>query len=242
MATKPEQKANQKSKSNGKKVFLILIPIVIVVILAVVGCVLWQNSHNDDAANQEGTNSSENAETTAGVKANLGDKYVDLDNRSFAVNGKVYTLGKTTLQEMIDDGVPFDENDIANANNNLNKNHESESFDINLGKYYSAQVRVINDSDENQKIADCKISQIYLPVKEDQEQDIIEFAFPLTVSREEIIANAGEPTDQSDYKGDNDYHSEKIEYKVASDKYYGNSGYAFEFVNGKLRYVTISYK
>ena len=81
-----------------------------------------------------------------------------------------------------------------------------------------------------------------MPVKEDQEQNIIEFAFPLTVSREEIIANAGEPTDQSDYKGVNDYHSEKIEYKVASDKYYGNSGYTLEFVNGNLRYITISYK
>lgn len=241
MATKPEQKSNQKSKSNTKKIF-ILIPVIIVVLLAIAGCLLWQKSHKDDVTNQEDKNISENTETAASEKINLGDKYVDLDNRSFAINGKIYTLGKTTLQEMIDDGVPFDENDIANANNNLNKNHESESFDINLGKYYSAQVRVINDSDENQKIADCKISQIYLPVKEDQEQNIIEFAFPLTVSREEIIANAGEPTDQSDYKGDNDYHSEKIEYKVASDKYYGNSGYTLEFVNGNLRYITISYK
>ena len=172
---------------------------------------------------------------------NLGEKYVDLDKRSFAVNGKVYTLGVNTLQEMIDDGVPFDEDDIANANNNLNKNSQSSSFEIVLGKYYFAQVRVTNESNENMKVADCKISQIYFPVNQDKEQNILSFAFPLTITEEELLNNAGEPTDKSEYKGSNDYVSRTYKYTVDSTKYYGKSGYTFEFTNGKLRYVTISY-
>lgn len=241
MAQKSEQETNKNSKKSSPKVLFILIPVVIVIVAAIVVVCAVSQKDQDDGTDSATESSLETAHNTSG-NAELGDKYVDLDQRSFAINGKVYTLGQTTLQEMIDDGVPFDEDDIANASNNLNKNHESESFEIALGKYYAAQVRVINDSDENQKIADCKLSQIYLPVKDDQEQDILEFAFPLTLTKDELLQNAGQPTEQSDYDGENNYHSDKIEYKVDSDKYYGDSGYTFEFVNGALRYVTISYK
>ena len=172
----------------------------------------------------------------------LGEKYVDLNNRSFAVNGKVYTLGVNTLQDMINDNVPFDEDDIANANNNINKNYSSGRFEIVLGEYYSAYVQVTNDSDENKKIAECKLSEIYLPVHKDKEQNILSFAFPLTITEKELVAQAGEPTDTSEYKGDNNYISRKLEYTADSTKYLGDSGYSFEFINGDLRYVIIDYK
>ena len=66
--------------------------------------------------------------------------YVDLNNMQFAINGKVYTLGKTTLQTLIDDDVPFDKDDLLNANNNIDKNSQSEGFEIELGEYWDAQV------------------------------------------------------------------------------------------------------
>lgn len=172
--------------------------------------------------------------------AELGDKYVDLDNRSFAVNGKVYTLGVNTLQDMIDDGVPFDEDDIANANNNLSKNTESQGFKIDLGDYYSAQVYVANTSDDNMTTADCKLTSIYMPIDLKREQNVLEFAFPLTITEEELLAQAGEPTDSSEYV-DGDYTSKKIEYKVDSEKYFKKTGYKFEFENGVLRYLTIDW-
>ena len=170
----------------------------------------------------------------------LSDTYADLDNRSFAVNGKVYTLGVTTLQEMIDDGVPFDSNDIANANNNLNANSSSSGFRIVLGEYYDAQVYVGNFTDENKTAAECPICEIYLPVDLDQPNDILQFAFPLTITEDELVANSGEPTDKSEYTSDDgDYQSNTYEYKKDSDKYIGDSGYQFEFVNGELRYLYI---
>ena len=66
---------------------------------------------------QNSSESSAPKGSEASGKVELGDQYVNMEQRSFAINGKVYTLGQTTLQEMIDDGVPFDEDDIANANN-----------------------------------------------------------------------------------------------------------------------------
>lgn len=179
------------------------------------------------------------SDTTAVSQGFASDKWVDMDNRQFAINGKVYTLGKTTLQDMIDDGVPFDKDDIANANNNLNKDTTSQGFKIILGEYWSAQVEVANYTDKNMVIKDCPISQIYLPNRDDETQNILKFAFPLTMTESELKENAGEPTDTRNYSSDG-YISNTYEYTKDSEKYYRDSGYDFEFVNGKLKYVTIN--
>lgn len=188
----------------------------------------------------------EEAATEASAPApidGLSETYADLDNRSFAVNGKVYTLGVTTLQEMIDDGVPFDEDDLANANNNIDGDSSSQGFKIVLGEYYSAQVFVGNFTSENKTIAECPICEIYLPVDLEESNDILQFAFPLTITEDELVANSGEPTDKDEYTSDDgDYQSNTYEYKIDSEQYYGDSGYTFEFTNGELRYVTIDLK
>lgn len=171
--------------------------------------------------------------------------WADFDHMTFTVNGKTYTLGETTLQEMIDDGVPFEEDDLANAGNNVNPNYESESFNIELGEYAFAQVKVLNDTSENKPANECYIDEIYMPVYLDQPQDILQFNFPFTMTKEDLLANSGEPEDPDDiyvYESeDSDYKSESFTYRKESEKYYGDSTYHFEFVNGALRYVTISY-
>lgn len=193
------------------------------------------------AASEEETSPSETeVSDTESASADLGDEWVNMDQRSFAVNGNVYTLGETTLQEMIDDGVPFDEDDLANAGNNLGANRESAGFSIVLGEYYNAQVYVINDSEENMTTSDCKISEIYLPVDLEESNDILTFSFPLTMTEEELEEQAGEPTDFDNYE-DGDYIMNTYDYKVDSTKYYGDSGYEFEFINEELEYVTIDW-
>lgn len=192
----------------------------------------------DDKTKTETEKATESSSTSTVKFAST--KYADLDHRQFAINGKVYTLGVTTLQDMIDDGVPFDKDDIANANNNLNKDTTSQGFKIILGEYWNAQVEVANYTDKNMVIKDCPISQIYLPNKDDETQNILKFAFPLTMTENELKENAGDPSDTRNYSSDG-YVSNTYEYKKDSEKYYRDSGYDFEFVNGKLRYVTIDY-
>ena len=176
----------------------------------------------------------EDAETTTAAKekdtSKDGNLWADFDNMSFKINGKTYTLGKTTLQEMIDDGVPFDENDLANAGNNINPRYESSSFEIKLGE-------------RNKKASECFIDNVYMPIY-DEPQDILEFNFPLTMTQEELLANSGEPDPDNIYtyqSDDSDYHSESYTYEKEAEKYYGNSSYKFEFANDVLAYVTISY-
>lgn len=190
---------------------------------------------------EEGEVKEEESEEPTTPSADLGDKWVNLDNRSFAVNGTVYTLGVSTLQDMIDGGVPFDEEDIANANNNLNSNTESQNFSIVLGEYYNAQVAVINTTEENKTMAECPISSIYLLVDLEESNDILTFAFPLTMTEDDLLAQAGEPTSQDSYSSGSDYTMNTYEYKVESENYYRETGYKFEFTNGVLSYVTINW-
>ncbi len=179
----------------------------------------------------------------AADSSNSDALWADFDHMTFSVNGKTYTLGKTTLQEMIDDGVPFEEDNLANAGNNVNPNYESESFNIELGEYAFAQIRTLNDTSENKPASECYIKSIYMPVDLDEPQDILQFNFPFTMTKEDLLANSGEPEDPDDiyvYE-DEDYKKETFTYRKESEKYYGDSTYDFEFTNGALRYVTISY-
>ena len=176
------------------------------------------------------------------IQETSNNQIINYDNMQFSVNNHTYTLGKSTLQDMINAGCPFDEDDIANANNNLNKNTKSQGFKIVLDKYWTAQVYVANYTDNNKQIKDCPITEIYLPNHPDQNQDILKFNFPLTISEDELLEQAGTPTDTSSYNDDDsNYNSTKYKYEKKSEKFYLNGGYSFEFTNGQLRYLTIQY-
>lgn len=194
---------------------------------------------------EEETTAAETTTVKVSVDSSSDGLWADFDCMTFSVNGKTYTLGETTLQEMIDDGVPFEEDDLANAGNNVNPNYESSSFDITLGEYAFAQVRALNDTSENKPANECYIDSIYMPVDLEQPQDILQFNFPFTMTKEDLLANSGEPEDPDDiyvYESeDGSYKSESFTYRKKSEKYYGDSTYDFEFANGALRYVTISY-
>lgn len=210
-----------------------------------------EKENNDVSASEEQTNADESTseekpetdqveKTVTADTALSGEKWVDLDNMQFTVNGHVYTLGKSTLQDMINDGCPFNENDIANAGNNLNSNSQSQGFRINLGEYWSAQVYTGNYTDSNAVIKDCPITQVYLPCHSDKKQDILSFAFPTNMTMEELRASAGEPTDIRNYD-DGDYHQVTYKYEKDSETYISKYGYKFEFTNDELKYVTIEY-
>lgn len=69
-----------------------------------------ENINGQESGNAFKTKSYKSARDVEGVS----DKYVDFDNMSFAYHGKLYTLGKSTLQDLIDDGTA-DFNELAKS-------------------------------------------------------------------------------------------------------------------------------
>lgn len=117
-------------------------------VIALTGCgtsndtdTVIEDTNTDVEIEQEIEGVEEEVSSTGDV---IAGEYVNIDKMQFSVNGNVYTLGETVLQTLIDDGVPFDDRDIANVNNNISANNQSQGFRIELGDYWTGQVFVLN--------------------------------------------------------------------------------------------------
>lgn len=198
------------------------------------------NETNADNKNDQSTEETTNSQITNDTTLQDG-KWVNFDKMQFSVNGKTYTLGVTTLQEMIDDGVTFDEDDLATAGNNVEPNYVSSGFKIVLGEYWSAQVYVGNYTDANTPANELPIVEFYLPNHPDETQNILSFAFPLDLTEEQLLNQCGEP-DEKDLRGlEDEYGSNTYEYIKESEVYYSDSSFQFEFLKGELRYLNMTY-
>lgn len=165
--------------------------------------------------------------------------YINFDEMCFYINGVKFTLGVSTLQDMIDAGVPFRESDLENAGNNLRANYQSEGFRIVLGEYLTAIVYMLNDSDSGMPVSECCVCEIYIGCA-NRQQDILHFDFPLDLTMEELIDRAGEPSELLHFDSDNGYDLDTLLYQKASAKYFSCTKYSFEFVKGVLTYVTMT--
>lgn len=181
----------------------------------------------------------DSSETAAAPVEGLSDKYADLDNRSFAYKGKIFTVGVSTFQDLLDGGVDFKENDAANKDNNVSPNHSTEWYTIDLSHYSHIQVQFTNVSDAPMSAKECPLQYvrwytIYVPNFDDEERNadikadleeaakVVQFAFPITLTSEELLANS---PDYTEYKeGFNQYN-----YKTESSKYIRDTGYEFSF-------------
>ncbi|MBR2821439.1 MAG: hypothetical protein IKD91_06150 [Clostridiales bacterium] len=182
------------------------------------------------------------AATTRGASV-INGTIVNFDEMNFYVNGKKFTLGQSTLQDMIDAGVPFDESDLQNAGNNVKSNSGSDVFKIVLGDYYYARVYFMNDTEDGKAAKDCFAHEITISIDNDKAQDILTFDFPFTFSMEELIANSGDPNeDIFHYESDDgSYISDTVKYSKESEKYYNKNYYEFDFVNGELDSIRMTY-
>lgn len=168
-------------------------------------------------------------------------KYADTENMEFAINGKVYKLGETTIQTLIDDGVPFEENSLNNVGNNVNPDYVSDTFKVVVGEYWGLQIWAGNFTDAPKATKDLPITKIYFPFKKDQTQDILSFNFPTDLSMDDLKANSGEPTENDHYEGDGGYTSDNMQYEYESSTYLSKGGYQFNFIKGVLDNITITY-
>ena len=185
--------------------------------------------------------SASGSETSANPNPNpSGALYVNFDEMNFYVNGKKFTLGKTTLQEMIDAGVPFDSEDLQNANNNVKSNSESDCFKIMIGDYYYARVYFMNDTEDGKAAKDCFAHEISF--RYEDPQDVVTFDFPFDITMDSLKANSGEPNeDPFHYDGDGDYYSDTLKYTKESERYYNDSVYEFDFVRGEFDSIRMTY-
>lgn len=169
----------------------------------------------------------------------LSDKYIDFENRSFAYNGKVFKLGESTLKDLIDGGIPFDESDLNNKGNNVNKNYESSRYTVNINDYVSMQFKFVNITGDSLTEEECLLSYVricylYVPQPDyDAEmnakitEDILDaanmvcFSFPATLTKEQLLENNSEGSEQDEYNN--------VDYKTDSEVYMGSSGYHFKF-------------
>lgn len=183
----------------------------------------------------------------------LSGKYIDFDNRAFAYNGKVFKLGESTLKELIDGGIPFDQNELNNKGNNVNPNHETSRYSVEINDYVLMQFRFVNITGESITEEECllsyvRFSYVFLP-QPDYEAgmnaeitesifdaaDIVCFSFPATLTKEQLLENSSEGAAQDEYN--------HVDYKISSEVYLGSSGYSFTFDQNtnQMKEVTISW-
>lgn len=94
------------------------------------------------------------------LEQGLSEKYADMDNRSFVYNGTKLILGESTLKDLIDAGIPFDESDLNNSGNNVNVNYETERYQASINDYVTMQFKFGNFTDSEQKAEDCVLSYV----------------------------------------------------------------------------------
>lgn len=183
----------------------------------------------------------------------LSKNYVDMEKRCFAYDGKIFTLGENTLQDLIDGGLPFDENELNNTGNNVNKNYETANYNARINDYVSLQLTFLNNTDSNITEAECLLCNVrwyvlYVPhddYDDSMNEEIINnlndasehvcFSFPLTLTKDQLLENNKDATEITD--------TNYVKYRVDSEVYMGSSGYNFEFdrTTDQLKEVNISW-
>ena len=175
-----------------------------------------------------------------------GAKYVNFDDMSFYINGKKYTLGKTTLQDMIDDGVKFEEDDLENAKNNIKSHYQSSYFKIDPGVKNGCfiWIQVFNETDSGKPANECYVNEILYKVLSDEgaKQKVITFDFPLNLTLDELKANSGEPNETPYHNEDNPkYIYDTLEWTKKGTKFWNSNRISFSFTNGTLKEVSMTY-
>ena len=187
----------------------------------------------------------DSSENGGGANPNpSGAKYVNFDEMNFYINGKKYTLGKTTLQDLVDDGVPFKSGESENFANNLKGKYQSSSIKLDIGEGWTVSINVFNETDEGKPMNECYVNEIsvYTSQKRDN-QKILTFDFPFdTLTIDELKANSGEPNEKTYHNEDDPkFVADYLKWSKQGTKFWNNNYYDFEFYNNQLRNFYMTY-
>ena len=101
-------------------------------------------------------------------------------------------------------------------------------------------------TDSGKPMNECYINEILYKkttlVKDGETQDFVTFDFPLDLTMDQLKANAGEPTGRTYHNEDNPkYIYDTLEWTKKGTKFMNSNRYSFDYTNGELREVTITY-
>lgn len=171
------------------------------------------------------------------------DNWIDFDKMQFAYNNKVYTLGETTLQEMIDDGVPFESDSVAHFDDAVDKDSESSLFYITLkhggDEWAEFYVRCGNFTTSTKKARELPITSASYDAGYEGNGNIekeLRFVIPYTTTAQELKNKYGEPSYFYDGSSFVVY-----EYSQESKQYYNDREYHFEFEDEGLTNIELDY-
>ena len=198
-------------------------------------------------ATTDTSESSENGGSETNANPNpTGAKYVNFDEMNFYINGKKYTLGKTTLQELVDDGVPFAEGESENFGNNVKSHYQSGYIKIDCGtkngNYF--WIEVFNDTDAGKPMNECYVNELLFKFVNDEgkKQTLVSFDFPFNLTMGDLKANAGEPNGRTYHNEDNaERIYDTLEWTKKGTKFMNSNRFEFNFVNDEFREINMTY-
>ncbi|MBO4496204.1 MAG: hypothetical protein J5752_10155 [Clostridiales bacterium] len=203
-----------------------------------------ETSGKETSASEESSETADSSAETSKPGDAASGNYVNFDDMCIYVNGKKYVFGKVTLQEMIDDGVPFDESSIENAGNNVNKNSQVK-FKLKFENNAYVSLYFLNDTDAGKPASECLLCELYYSniSNEKTQQDILKTDIPFDITMEELIAACGEPDENRHYQSDSDpdYYTDTFTWSKKATKYIGSSKFEYQFKKGKLDDIRIQY-
>ena len=195
----------------------------------------------DDETKTETEKATESSATST-VKF-ASDNWIDFDKMQFAYNNKVYTLGETTLQEMIDDGIPFESDSVAHFDDAVDKDSESSLFYITLkhggDEWAEFYVRCGNFTTSTKKARELPITSASYDAGYEGNGNIekeLRFVIPYTTTAQELKNKYGEPSYFYDGSSFDVY-----EYSQESKQYYNDREYHFEFEDEGLTNIELNY-
>ena len=204
-----------------------------------------ESSEDPTTTTTEATTADSSEDNGGSTAAPSGVKYVNFDEMNFYINGKKYTLGKTTLQDLIDDGVPFKDGELDDAKNNLKSKYQSAPIKLKIADGWNVSVYVFNDTDAGKPMNECYVNEIYVSAlsSSKESQNVLTFDFPFeTLTVEDLKANSGEPTEKPYHNEDDPkFVADYLEYTKQSTKFMNRNRYKFEFYNSKLSTFYMTY-
>lgn len=216
----------------------------LVAMLGLTACGESEKSDNKTENTTEATTAAETTEAaateeitpeaaTVAVPTELSDKYADLDNRSFKYDGHLYTVGVSTLQDFLDNGVEFESSDnwdkMWDEEFSGQTQYRSFECEIKVRGWNQFKLYFFKTTDHAIPMRECVLGEVDATILNyevgSEAYSQAEFAFPWAMTPDELVANSGEPT----YKDGNGMGQDYF-YTVVSDKFNTeDSGYQFMF-------------